>query len=385
MNDFLTIMQERGFVHQCTDEAGLRAQLMKPSLGYIGFDCTATSFHVGSLLPIMMLKWFQECGHRPIVLMGGGTSMVGDPSGKDESRRILSVEQIEKNKEKLGSVFRRFLRLRDFGDTSPNAGIVLDNADWLQPLRFISFLREVGTHFSVNRMLAMDSVKGRLERQQEMSLLEFNYMVLQAFDFVTLNRRLGCVLQMGGSDQWGNIVNGIDLGRRMETGQLFGLTCPLIETASGDKMGKTAGGAVWLDAEKTSPFDFWQFWRNTDDRDVERFLKLFTMLRLDAIQQIMAGDINDAKIKLADRVTRLVHGDLERVFAGFEEDGTPIPHTLRFSIAELGPGATMANVCVAIGMFPSLSQARKNGWSKPLVTGERHELTKKKIVVEIVE
>jgi tyrosyl-tRNA synthetase len=375
-------MQERGFVHQCTDEAGLRAQLSKPSVGYIGFDCTAPSLHVGSLLPIMMLHWFQQCGHTPVVLLGGGTSMVGDPSGKDATRKILTVEQIEANKDSLSKVFGRFLKIRDF--TEPTGAWVLDNANWLQHLNFISFLREVGTHFSVNRMLAMDSVKGRLERQQEMSLLEFNYMVLQAFDFMTLNRRFDCTLQMGGSDQWGNIINGIDLARRMDGKQLFGLTCPLIQTASGDKMGKTAGGAVWLDRERTSPFEFWQFWRNTDDRDVERFLKLFTMLRLDIIEQIMSRDINAAKIMLANQVTTLVHDHVENLFTSFEDDGTPIPATRRFSIAELGPGASMATVCVAIGMFPSLSQARKNGWAKPLVAGERHVLTKKKIVVEIV-
>src|SRR6185312_641211 len=273
----------------------------------IGFDCTATSLHVGSLLPIMMLYWMQQTGHRPIALMGGGTTRVGDPSGKDESRRILSDEAIAANLVGIRSVFSKFLK---FGE-GPTGAVMANNADWLNSLNYIDFLREVGRHFSVNRMLSFDSVKLRLERQQELSFLEFNYMVLQAYDFVELNKRHGCILQMGGSDQWGNIVNGIDLGRRLRNAQLFALTSPLITTASGAKMGKTAAGAVWLNADLMSPYDYWQYWRNTEDGDVGRFLKLFTVLPLDEIGKLTAlqgQEINEAKKVLATEATALVHG-----------------------------------------------------------------------------
>jgi tyrosyl-tRNA synthetase len=307
-SDFLRVLMERGFVHQCSDFAGLDEKARAGGLtAYIGFDCTAPSLHVGSMLPIMMLRWLQKTGGRPIALMGGGTTRVGDPSGKDEARKLLSVEQIESNKDGIRQVFDKFLA---FG---PGAGdaIMIDNAEWLTKLNYIDFLRDVGRHFSVNRMMSMDSVKLRLERDQELSFIEFNYMCLQAYDFVEINKRHGCLLQMGGSDQWGNIVTGIDLGRRMGAPQLYALTAPLLTTASGAKMGKTAAGAVWLNADQLAPYGYWQFWRNTEDGDVARFLKLFTELPLDEIARLAAlggAEINEAKKILANEATALLHG-----------------------------------------------------------------------------
>jgi tyrosyl-tRNA synthetase len=307
-SDFLRTLAERGFIHQVSEPEALDELALKSRItAYIGFDCTAPSLHVGSLLPIMMLYWMQQTGHRPIALMGGGTTRVGDPSGKDESRRILTEETIKQNLEGIRAVFSKFLT---FGD-GPGDAVMANNADWLNELNYIDFLRDVGRHFSVNRMLAFDSVKLRLERQQELSFLEFNYMILQAYDFVELFKRTGCLLQMGGSDQWGNIVNGIDLGRRMHSAQLFALTSPLITTSSGAKMGKTAAGAVWLNADLVSPYDYWQYWRNTEDSDVERFLKLFTVLPLAEIRrlaELQGQDINEAKKVLATEATALVHG-----------------------------------------------------------------------------
>ena len=307
-SDFLNILAERGFIHQVSEPDALDAKLTAGTVtAYIGFDCTAASLHIGSLLPIMMMYWLQQTGHRPIALMGGGTTRVGDPSGKDESRRILTDEMIEQNLTGIRAIFSKFLK---FENTGGNA-IMANNADWLNKLNYIDFLRDVGKHFSVNRMLSFDSVKMRIDRQQELSFLEFNYMVLQAYDFVELHKRYDCALQMGGSDQWGNIVNGIDLGRRMANAHLFALTAPLITTSSGAKMGKTAAGAVWLDANMVSPYDYWQFWRNTEDGDVARFLKLFTILPLDEIARLAAlqgAEINDAKKVLATEATALVHG-----------------------------------------------------------------------------
>jgi len=312
-SDFLNVLAERGFIHQVSEPDALD-QLAKSQAitAYIGFDCTAASLHVGSLLPIMMLHWLQQTGHRPIALMGGGTTRVGDPSGKDESRRILTDAMIEENLTGIRAVFSKFLKFEGqvFNGQAGNA-LMANNADWLNSLNYIDFLRDVGRHFSVNRMLSFDSVKMRLDRQQELSFLEFNYMILQAYDFVELNKRTGCVLQMGGSDQWGNIVNGIDLGRRMTNVQLFALTSPLITTGSGAKMGKTAAGAVWLNADLVSPYDYWQYWRNTEDGDVSRFLKLFTVLPLDEIGRLAAlqgSEINEAKKVLATEATALVHG-----------------------------------------------------------------------------
>ena len=307
-SDFLNVLAARGFIHQVSEPDALDVLAREKAItAYIGFDCTAPSLHIGSLLPIMLLYWLQQTGHRPIALMGGGTTRVGDPSGKDESRRLLTDEMINENLKGIRAIFDKFLK---FENTGGNA-VMANNADWLNTLNYIDFLRDVGRHFSINRMLSFDSVKLRLDRQQELSFLEFNYMILQAYDFVELYRRYGCVLQMGGSDQWGNIVSGIDLGRRLENAQLFALTAPLITTSSGAKMGKTAAGAVWLNADLVSPYEYWQYWRNTEDADVERFLKLFTVLPLDEIARLAAlrgQDINEAKKVLATEATALVHG-----------------------------------------------------------------------------
>ena len=305
-SEFLNTLAERGFIHQVSEPEALDALAKAGAItGYIGFDCTAASLHVGSLLPIMMLYWMQQTGHKPIALMGGGTTRVGDPSGKDESRRILTDVQIADNLKGIRAVFSKFLKFENEGGSA----VMANNADWLNSLNYIDFLRDVGRHFSVNRMLAFDSVKMRLDRQQELSFLEFNYMVLQAYDFVELYKRNKCILQLGGSDQWGNIVNGIDLGRRMMNAQLFALTSPLITTSSGAKMGKTAAGAVWLNADLVSPYDYWQYWRNTEDGDVVRFLKLFTKLPLEEIGKLAAlkgQDINEAKKVLATEATALI-------------------------------------------------------------------------------
>jgi tyrosyl-tRNA synthetase len=307
-SEFLKVLTERGFIHQTSDVAGLdKAAADGRITAYIGFDCTASSLHVGSLVQIMMLHWLQRTGHKPIVLMGGGTTRVGDPSGRDESRRMLSAEDIEANKRGIGSVFSRFLT---FGE-APNDAIMVDNAEWLLKLNYVEFLRDVGRHFSVNQMLTFDSVRLRLDREQPLSFIEFNYMILQAYDYVELAKRYGCILQMGGSDQWGNIINGIDLGRRMGTPQLYAVTTPLITTASGTKMGKTAAGAIWLNPDLMSPYDYWQFWRNTEDADVGRFLRLFTVLPMDEIARLEAlpcAEINEAKKVLATEATALLHG-----------------------------------------------------------------------------
>jgi tyrosyl-tRNA synthetase len=307
-SEFLRVLAERGFIKQVSEPEALDALgASSPLTAYIGFDCTAPSLHVGSLLPLMMLYWLQQTGHRPIALLGGGTTRVGDPSGKDETRQVLSESDIARNLRGIGAVFTNFLK---FG-SGPQDAVIANNADWLNSLNYIDFLRDVGRHFSVNRMLAFDSVKLRLERQHELSFLEFNYMILQAYDFVELYKRYGCVLQMGGSDQWGNIVNGIELGRRLCNAQLFALTSPLITTSSGAKMGKTAAGAVWLNAEQVSPYEYWQYWRNTDDADVPSFLKLFTVLPIQEIGRLAAlksEEINEAKKVLATEATALVHG-----------------------------------------------------------------------------
>jgi tyrosyl-tRNA synthetase len=307
-SDFLRVLTERGYVHQISDVAGLdQLAAQNQVVSYVGYDCTAPSLHVGHLISIMMLHWLQQTGNKPIVLMGGGTTRVGDPSGRDETRKILSYDEIDRNKESIKGTFEKFIA---FGSDT-DAAIMADNAEWLTTLNYIEMLRDVGRHFSINRMLTMDSVKLRLERDQELSFIEFNYMILQSYDFVELARRYGCNLQMGGSDQWGNIVNGIDLGRRMGTHQLYALTCPLLTTSSGAKMGKTAAGAVWLNADMLSPYEYWQYWRNTEDGDVERFLKLFTTLPLPEIARLAAvkgAEINDAKKVLATEATALLHG-----------------------------------------------------------------------------
>ena len=307
-SEFLNVLQSRGFIHQLSDAEGLDTLAAQGKLvAYVGYDCTAASLHVGHLLSIMMLHWLQQSGNKPITLMGGGTTRVGDPSGRDETRKILSYADIDANKESIKGTFAKFMR---FGGSGSDA-VMADNAEWLTKLNYIEMLRDVGRHFSINRMLTMDSVKLRLERDQELSFIEFNYMILQSYDFVELAKRYGCNLQMGGSDQWGNIVNGIDLGRRMGTHQLYALTCPLLTTSSGAKMGKTAAGAVWLNADMLSAYDYWQYWRNTEDGDVERFLKLFTTLPLDEIGKLAAlqgSEINEAKKVLATEATALMHG-----------------------------------------------------------------------------
>ena len=307
-SSFLRIMSERNFIHQITDWTSLDTLLSKKNMvAYIGFDCTADSLHVGSLVQIMMLRYFQKCGHRPIVLMGGGTTKVGDPSGKDDARQLLNENEIEKNKQGIKTVFEKYL---NFGD-GPSDAIMCDNDEWLSGLEYVQFLRDYGRHFSVNRMLSFDSVKLRLDREQPLSFLEFNYMILQAYDFLELSRRFDCSLQMGGSDQWGNIVNGVELARRIDQKSVFGLTTPLVTTASGAKMGKSAQGAIWLNSDRLSPYDFWQYWRNTEDEDVDRFLKLFTELPLDEIARLSAlkgNELNEAKKILAHEVTQLCHG-----------------------------------------------------------------------------
>jgi tyrosyl-tRNA synthetase len=365
-SDFLNILQNRGFIHQCSDFEGLDALAAKgQATAYVGYDCTAPSLHIGNFLTMMMLYWLQQSGNKPITLMGGGTTMVGDPSGKDETRALRSVEEIEANKASIRGVFAKVLR---YGD-GPSDAIMLDNAEWLTRLNWIEMLRDIGRHFSVNRMLTMDSVRLRLEREQEMSFIEFNYMVCQAYDFVELSRRVDCRLQMGGSDQWGNIVNGVDLGRRMGTPQLFALTTPLLTTASGAKMGKTAQGAIWLNAEECSPYDFWQYWRNVEDADVGKFLKLFTILPLGEIEKLSAlkgAEINEAKKALADAATTLLHGaDAARVAADtarqtFEEGAIAenLP-TVEVSHSELQAGTGVLQVFVKAGLVASNGEARR--------------------------
>ena len=307
-SDFLNVLQQRGFIHQISDPESLDALAAKgEAIAYVGYDCTAPSLHIGHLLSIMILHWLQKSGNKPIALMGGGTTRVGDPSGRDETRKLLTYDQINANKESIKGVFSKFIA---FGAGKTDA-LMVDNAEWLAKLNYIEMLRDVGRHFSINRMLTMDSVRMRLEREQELSFIEFNYMILQSYDYVELARRYGCNLQMGGSDQWGNIVNGIDLGRRMGTHQLHALTCPLLTTASGAKMGKTAAGAVWLNADMLPVYDYWQFWRNTEDGDVTRFLKLFTTMPLDEVARLGAlqgQEINEAKKVLATEATALLHG-----------------------------------------------------------------------------
>lgn len=307
-SDFLQVMVARGYLNDCTDLEGLDESLLSGVVpAYIGYDATARSLHVGHLLNIMMLRWLQKTGHRPITLMGGGTTKVGDPSFRSEERPLLTPEQIGENIATIRGVFAKYLR---YGD-GPSDAIMLDNAEWLDGLNYLSFLRDIGRHFSVNRMLSFESVKSRLDRDQSLSFLEFNYMILQAYDFLELHRREGCLLQMGGSDQWGNIVNGIDLTRRVAGGEVFGLTSPLLATSDGRKMGKSQGGAIWLNAEMLAPYDFWQFWRNTTDADVGRFLKLYTELPIeecDRLGGLGGSEINTAKITLANEVTALCHG-----------------------------------------------------------------------------
>ena len=365
-SDFLKTVQERGYMHQCTDLDALDKKATDGIVtAYIGFDCTAPSLHVGSLLPIMMLRTLQKTGHKPIVLMGGGTTLVGDPSGKDESRKMLTEADIQANMDGIKQIFSKFLT---FGD-GPTDAVMVNNADWLKGLNYIEFLRDFGPHFTINRMMTFDSVKLRLEREQPLTLLEFNYMILQAYDFLELNRRSDCVLQMGGSDQWGNIINGVELTRRVDNTEVFGLTTPLLTTSSGAKMGKTAAGAVWLNAEQLSPYDYWQYWRNTEDADVGRFLRLFTELPLDEIARLEAlegQDINEAKKVLADEATRMCHGiDAAKAAHAtaqktFEEGqlGGDLP-SFDIPKAELEEGIATFAALVKVGFCKSNGEARK--------------------------
>lgn len=366
-SEFINVLQARGYIHQCTDLAALDELAAKQIItAYIGFDCTAPSLHIGNLIGIMMLRRLQQTGHRPIALIGGGTTKVGDPSGKDEGRKLLNQEQIDTNKAGIRTVFDKFL---SFGG-GPKDALMADNDDWLSDLRYIDFLREYGSHFTINRMLTFDSVKLRLDREQPFTFLEFNYMLLQAYDFVELYRRHGCRLQMGGSDQWGNIINGVDLGRRVESTELFGLTTPLLTTASGAKMGKTAQGAVWLNAEMLSPYDYWQFWRNAEDGDAGRFLKLFTDMPLAEIarlEKLQGAEINDAKIVLATEATALAHGrdaaeeaaeTARRTFSeGEAAEGLP---TVELPAAEIEAGLGVLTAFVRAGLAASNGEARRH-------------------------
>jgi tyrosyl-tRNA synthetase len=365
-SEFLTTLIARGFLADCTDLQGLDDKLMAGVVpAYIGYDATAKSLHVGHLLNIMVLRWLQKSGHKPITLMGGGTTKVGDPSFRSEERPLLDAAAIDGNIASMQRVFDRYLRY----DATPEGAIMLNNAEWLDGLNYLDFLRDVGRHFSVNRMLSFESVKSRLDREQSLSFLEFNYMILQAYDFVEIHRRHGCLLQMGGSDQWGNIVNGIDLARRISDAEIFGLTTPLLTTSDGRKMGKSQGGAVWLNAEMLSPYEFWQFWRNTTDADVGRFLKLYTELPVeecDRLGALQGSEINAAKIVLANEVTALLHG-VEAAKAAeatarevFEQGGVgdDLP-TLALSAADLGEGLSIAQLFVRAGLAASGKDAKR--------------------------
>jgi tyrosyl-tRNA synthetase len=380
-SEFLRTMQARGFIHQITHPMELDAAAKAgPIAAYIGFDATAPSLHVGSLIQIMMLRRFQQAGHKPVVLMGGGTTKVGDPTDKDASRPLLTDAQIQGNIASIKGVFERFLT---FGD-GPTDAVMVDNDEWLSKFGYVEFLREFGVHFTINRMLAFDSVKARLEREQPMTFLEFNYMLMQSVDFLELERRLGCVLQMGGSDQWGNIVNGVELIRRVDQKAAFGLTTPLLSTASGAKMGKTVGGAVWLNADMRSPYDYWQFWRNTEDADVGRFLRLFTDLPLDEIAHLEAlpgAQINDAKKVLANAATSLLHGAEEAARAAgaseaaFEQgrlsDDLP---THEVPVAELEAGIVLAALAADAGLAASRGEARRLAQGGGLRVNDKAEL-----------
>ncbi len=360
-SDLLRLLDERGYLHQLTDAASLDALASKGTItGYVGFDATAPSLHVGHMIQIMLLRRLQQAGHKPIVLIGGGTSKIGDPSFKDEARKLKTNDTIAENERSILPVFDRFLR---FGD-GPTDAVLMDNAQWLDALEYIPFLRDIGQHFSVNRMLSFESVKLRLDREQSLSFLEFNYMILQAYDFLELGRRANCVLQLGGSDQWGNIVNGVELGRRVDGKQLFGVTTPLLTTADGKKMGKTESGAVWLNGDQLKPYDFWQYWRNTQDADVGKFLRLFTDVPLDEIARLEAlegAEINQAKKRLADEVTTLIHGRdaaaeaAETARRTFEEGsgGEALP-----SLQVTGSIA-LVDALVGLGLVASKNEARR--------------------------
>lgn len=365
-SEFLKTISERGFIHQCTDMDALDSNANTQMLtAYVGYDATADSLHIGNLVSIMMLYWMQKTGHQPIVLMGGGTTKVGDPSGRDETRRLLSDIQINENITQIKKTFDNFL---DFGSLN-NKALLVNNSDWLDELKYIQFLRDVGQHFTINRMLSFDSVKLRLGREQPLTFLEFNYMILQAYDFLELAKRYNCSLQMGGSDQWGNIINGVELGRRFSNRSLYGLTSPLITTSSGAKMGKTASGAVWLNSERFSPYDYWQFWRNTEDGDVARFLKLFTTLPMNEIKklEVLEGaEINEAKKILATQATQLIHGveaantAAQTAHETFELDNSAVSlPTIDISLKDLSSGIPVFSLLTTSGLTQSNSESRR--------------------------
>ena len=368
-SDLIQIFTERGYIHQATDLDAIDAHAATSIIPtYIGFDCTADSLHVGSLVQIMMLRILQRCGHKPIVLMGGGTTKVGDPSGKDGARPLLPDQDIEANKNGIKKVFEKYLT---FGD-APTDALLVDNADWLDTLHYIEFLRDFGAHFSINRMLGMESIKLRLDREQNLSFLEFNYAILQAYDFLELRRRYGCMLQLGGSDQWGNIVTGIDLTRRVDSQEVFGLTSPLITTASGAKMGKSANGAVWLNEERLSPFDFWQFWRNTEDADVERFLGLFTELPMNEVRRLgslQGAAINDAKIILANHATSLCHGEVATKTAETTAQTTFGDKGISDGLPQVEIDQGEADGLSLIAALNLVGFAKSNGEAKRLIRG----------------
>ncbi len=385
-SDFIKTLTSRGFLHQCTDIDALDQKASDGVLtAYIGFDCTADSLHVGHMMQIMMLRHFQQAGHKPIVLMGGGTTRLGDPSFKDESRPLLSDDEIQSNMDSIKGVFSKFLR---FGD-GPTDAIMVDNNDWLGELNYIDFLREYGVHFTINRMLNFESVKIRLDREQPMTFLEFNYMILQGYDFLELNRRYGCILQISGSDQWGNIINGIELGRRVDQAELYGFTCPLIATSSGAKMGKSLGGAVWLNEGALSPYDYWQYWRNTEDADVIRFMKYFTELPLDEISELSkleGAGLNQAKITLANEATRLCHGAEAAELAEktakstFEQGGIgdDLP-TVEIGKHELENGISVTT------LLRSAELAQSNGEARRLIKGGGARVNDVKVTDENLE
>ncbi len=381
-SDFLNTLNERGFIHQCSDFEALDAKLMEGmQSAYIGFDATASSLHVGSLVQIMMLYWFQKCGHKPITLMGGGTTKVGDPSFKDESRPLLDDDSINDNIRSIQTVFAKFLEYNE----GENAALMVNNDDWLSKVNYIEFLRDYGTHFTVNRMLSFDSVKLRLEREQPLTFLEFNYMIMQAYDFVELNQRLDTVLQLGGSDQWGNIINGVELGRKKNQVQLFALTTPLLTTASGAKMGKTVDGAVWLNSDMRTPYEYYQFWRNTEDDDVGRFLRLFTILEIAEIEKLegLEGqEINEAKKILAFEATKLCHGHDAAILAQntalevFEQGNAAGLPAITIDAGRLSDGVSILDLFVETGLAESKSEARR------LIKGGGAKLNDNKIETE---
>ncbi|MAB13163.1 tyrosine--tRNA ligase [Parvibaculum sp.] len=394
-SELMRVLDERGYIHQVTDAAGLDALAARQIVpGYIGFDATAPSLHIGSLVQIMMLRWLQKTGHKPITLMGGGTTRIGDPSFRDDARPLLTDEQIDDNLNGIKQVFAKFLT---FGD-GPTDAVMVNNRDWLDELKYIDFLRDYGRHFSVNRMLSFDSVKIRLDREQNLSFLEFNYMILQAYDFVELKRNYDCTLQMGGSDQWGNIVNGIELARRVDGAHLYGLTSPLLTTASGAKMGKSADGAVWLNAEMRSPYDYWQYWRNTEDADVGRFLKLFTEMPLDEIarlEKLEGAELNEAKKILATEATAMCHGREEAEKAAeaarvaFEMGATSADMpTVEIASTDLDAGIGVLSAFVTAGLCSSNGDARrqiKGGGARvndAQVTDEKTSLTKESLTTD---